>query len=44
MFFMNRPYMMMLFNNTAGISMFGGAVVMMILGAVWLRKIVKIEV
>lgn len=44
LYVLNPGYMGLLFDNTAGISMLVFSITMMIIGALWLRKIVKIEV
>ena len=44
LYLLNPGYMGLLFSNAAGMSMLAFSVIMMIIGAFWLRKIVKIEV
>lgn len=44
LFFLNRGYISLLFTNAAGLFMSGAALLLMGTGALWLRKIVRIEV
>ena len=44
LYLLNPGYMGLLFSNTAGLLMLAFSVIMMVIGAFWLRKIVKIEV
>lgn len=44
MFVINRSYVVLLFQTTAGQIMVGLAMIMMIVGAIWLTRIVTIEV
>lgn len=43
-YLVNRDYLAVLFNTTAGLTMVGGALVLMAAGGWWLKKIVAIEV
>jgi tight adherence protein B len=44
MFVINPEYTSKLFNDTLGNILLGGAVVMMIIGFVWMKKIIDIEI
>ncbi len=44
LYLIDPGYMGLLFTNKAGISMLAFSIIMMVIGALWLRKIVKIEV
>lgn len=44
LFLLNPEYMGLLFNNSMGLSLLAFAIFMMIIGALWLRRVVKIEV
>lgn len=44
LFFVNRSYILLLFSNLAGLMMVGVSLMLMGIGALWLRKIVRIEV
>lgn len=44
LFILNPEYMALLFNNVLGLAMSASAVILLIIGAFWMRKIVSIEV
>lgn len=44
LYFLNPGYMRLMFTTTAGVSMLVGALALMVVGALWLRRIVRIEV
>jgi tight adherence protein B len=44
MFVFRREYLRPLYTEPMGIMMLGGSVLMICLGALWLRKLVKVEV
>jgi len=43
MFMTDRPYMQLLYTSTIGIVMLFGAVVLIGVGALWMRKVIKVE-
>jgi len=43
MFISDRPYMQLLYTSTIGIVMLFGAVVLIGVGALWMRKVIKVE-
>src|SRR5579859_767264 len=43
MFITDRPYMQLLYTSTIGIVMLFGAVVLIGVGALWMRKVIKVE-
>ena len=44
MFAVNREYIMLLFTTKVGLIMLGGAVLLLVAGVLWMRKIVDIDV
>ena len=44
MFTVNREYIMLLFTTKVGLMMLGGAGTMLLVGILWMRKIVDIDV
>ena len=44
MFAVNREYIMLLFTTKVGLIMLGGAVMLLVAGVLWMRKIVDIDV
>ena len=43
MFITDRAYMQLLYTSTIGIVMLFGAVVLIGVGALWMRKVIKVE-
>ncbi|MGH3256629.1 MAG: type II secretion system F family protein [Streptosporangiaceae bacterium] len=43
MFMTDRPYMQLLYTSTIGIVMLFGAIVLIGVGALWMRKVIKVE-
>jgi tight adherence protein B len=43
MFITDRAYMQLLYTSTIGIVMLAGAVVLIGFGALWMRKVIKVE-
>lgn len=44
MFFLNKDYISLLWQSTIGYAAMGGAMVSMVIGALWMRKIIDIEI
>jgi tight adherence protein B len=44
MFFMNRSYIMTLFEDPMGTKVLGAGIVSMLFGAFWMKRMVKIKI
>jgi Flp pilus assembly protein TadB len=44
LFYSSRSYMQLLYTTTLGLMMLSGAVALVVVGAVWMRALIKVEV